>query len=218
MSNATRAQLICGAIAGPLFVLVVLVQSYTVPGFDPRFDHLSLLSLGPWGFVQIANFVGAGILNLAYAVGLWRMLHGGPSGTFGPILIAIYGLGLITVGVFTTDPARGFPPGSFTPPTPSWHGAIHALIAIPVFVGDAAALAVMARYFISRRELGWAVYVATSSLLMLIFFFFSFTNQDLFARFLDLGVLVGWLGASAVAVKLLNTTGGQTAAGRASPA
>jgi uncharacterized protein DUF998 len=206
MSRGMRARLICGAVAGPMFVFVVLVQSYTVPGFDPRLDHMSLLSLGPWGFVQIANFALCGILNLVYAQGLWRLLHGGPSGTFAPILIAIYGLGLVTVGVFTTDPARGFPPGSFPPATPSWHGAIHALIAIPVFVGDAAALAVMARYFISRHEPGWAVYVAVSSLLMLVFFFMSFTSTVLFARFLDLGVLVGWLGAAVVAIKLLNSS------------
>jgi len=205
MSRDIRIPLLCGAVAGPLFVFVVLIQSYTVPGFDPRLDHLSLLSLGPSGFVQIANFVSCGILNLVYALGLWRLLHGGPSGTFAPIFIAIYGVGLVTVGVFTTDPARGFPPGSVTPAGPSWHGAIHALIAIPVFVGDAAALAVMARYFFSRHEPRWGVYVAASALLMLVFFYASFTSTAVFARFLDLGVLVGWLGAAVVAIKLLNS-------------
>lgn len=214
MSRTTRVLLLAGVLAGPLFVLTVLVQSYTVPGFDPRLDFLSLLSLGPYGFIQIANFVVVGVLNLLYAAGLWRRLHGGPAGTFGPILVGIYGLGLITVGVFTTDPANGFPPGSVQPATPSAHGAVHALGALPVFISDAAALAVFARLFLVRRENGWALYCGTSAILMLAFFFSSFTNPALMARFLDLGVLVGWLGASAVAAKLqLMSAGGNSIPG-----
>jgi hypothetical membrane protein len=206
--RATRALLLAGAFAGPTFVLTVLVQSYTVPGFDPRFDWLSLLSLGPWGFVQITNFVLAGALNLLYAVGLWRTLHGRPSGTFAPILIAIYGLGLITVGVFTTDPASGFPPGSVHPSTPSVHGAIHAVVALPIFLGAAAALAVFVRLFVSRREAGWGLYCAASAILMLVCFFASFSSPSVMARFLDLGVLIGWLGTSIIAVKLLASPDG----------
>ncbi len=58
--SLTRILLLCGAIAGPLFILTVLIQDYTRPGFDPRLDPLSLLSLGDWGWVQIVNFVLAG--------------------------------------------------------------------------------------------------------------------------------------------------------------
>jgi hypothetical protein len=199
----TRNLLRCGAVAGPLFVLTVLVQSYTVPGFDPRLGFLSLLSLGPWGFVQIANFVLTGGLNLLYAAGLWRRLHGGPSGTFAPILIGVYGLGLITVGIFTTDPANGFPPGSVAATGPSWHGAIHAFVALFVFVSLAAALAVFIRCFLARKEGWWVFYCAASSVLMIVFFFGSFTSPTLMARFLDLGMLVGWMGAAVVAMKLL---------------
>src|SRR5690349_4078620 len=85
--SSTRLLLLCGAIAGPLFIFSVLVQDYTRPGFDPRVYLLSLLSLGDWGWVQIANFVLAGVLNLLYAAGLWRRLHPGPAGTWGPLLI-----------------------------------------------------------------------------------------------------------------------------------
>lgn len=176
LPSATRRLLLCGAIAGPLFVLTVLVQSYTVPGFDPRLDPLSLLSLGPWGFVQITNFILCGGLNLLYAIGLWRSLHGGRAGTVAPIMIGVYGLGLIVVGVFRTDPAHGFPAGSVAATAPSWHGAIHALTALFVFVSDAAALAVFVRYFVAHRKASLAFYCAASSLLMLSFFFTSFTS------------------------------------------
>jgi hypothetical protein len=47
--SLTRMLLLCGAIAGPLFLLILLIQDYTRPGFDPRFDILSLFSLGDWG-------------------------------------------------------------------------------------------------------------------------------------------------------------------------
>ena len=80
----TRTLLLCGAVAGPLFLLTVLIQDYTRPDFNPRLQGLSLLSLGDWGWVQIVNFVLAGVLNLLYAWGLRRRLHPGRAGTWGP--------------------------------------------------------------------------------------------------------------------------------------
>lgn len=201
-AGVARMLLLCGAVAGPLFVLVVLVQSYLVPGFNPRLDPLSLLSLGPWGFIQITNFILAGVLNIVYAAGLWRTLHGGPSGTFAPILIAIYGLGLITVGVFTVDPT-GFPPGSVAT---SWHGLIHDVGGLVVFVSVAAALAVLVRVFLARRAYLWAGYSAGSSVLVLTLFLFS-SSPTVMASCLFLGVLVGWMGSSIVAMKLLASYG-----------
>ena len=109
--SLTGILLLCGAIAGPLFIVVLLIQDYTRPGFDPRLDNLSLLSLGDWGWVQMTNFILVGVLNLLYAVGLWRRVHPGRGGTWGPILMALYGLGLVVVGILRTDPANGFPPG-----------------------------------------------------------------------------------------------------------
>jgi hypothetical protein len=201
---STHLLLLCGAVAGPLFILTVLIQDYTRPGFDPRLQLLSLLSLGDWGWVQIANFVLAGVLNLLYAVGLWRRLHPGQAGTWGPILIGAYGLGLIAVGVFRTDPANGFPPGAVAPTQPSWHGAIHALGGLFIFVVLAAALAVFVRFFLARKERWWAFYCVASAVLLLVLFFGSFGNPALTARFLRLGTLVGWMAASVIAIKLLS--------------
>jgi hypothetical protein len=197
--------LLCGAIAGPLFIFVLLVQDYTRPGFDPRLDLLSLLSLGDWGWVQIANFILAGLLNLLYAVGLWRRLHPGPGGTWGPILIGAYGFCLVLVGIFRTDPANGFPPGVPAATHPSWHGAIHALGALFVFLMLAAALLVFVRLFLAWKERRWAVYCLASAVLFLLIFFIGFTNAAFMARTLRLAVLIGWMAASLVAIKLLGT-------------
>src|SRR5437764_9410500 len=163
--SLTRILLLCGAIAGPLFIFVLLVQDYTRPGFDPRLDLLSLLSLGDWGWVQIANFILAGLLNLLYAVGLWRRLHPGRGGTWGPVLIGAYGLGLVLVGIFRTDPANGFPPGVPAATQPSWHGAIHALGALFVFIMLSAALMVFIRLFLAWKERWWAFYCLASAVL-----------------------------------------------------
>lgn len=202
--SRTRILLLGGAIAGPLFILTVLIQDYTRPGFYPRLYLLSLLSLGDWGWVQIVNFVLAGVLNLLYAAGLWRRLHPSRAGTWGPLLIGAYGLGLIAVGIFRTDPVNGFPPGAVAPAGPSWHGAIHALGGLFIFVVLAAALAVFSRLFVARKEQGWAFYCIASAVLLLLTFFGSFLNPALTARLLRLGTLIGWMGASVIAIKLLS--------------
>ncbi len=201
--SLTRILLLCGAIAGPLFILTVLIQDYTRPAFNPRLQPLSLLSLGEWGWVQIVNFVLAGVLNLLYAGGLWRKLHPGRAGTWGPLLIGAYGLGLIAVGVFRTDPANGFPPGVIAPTGPSWHGVIHALGGLFIFVVLAAALTVFVRLFLARKERWWAFYCMASVVLILLFFFGGINNAVLMARFLRLATLVGWMAASVIAIKLL---------------
>ncbi len=66
----TKALLACGAIAGPLFVLVFLVEGATRAGYDPLRHPVSSLALGDHGWTQIANFVVAGLLTLAFAAGL----------------------------------------------------------------------------------------------------------------------------------------------------
>lgn len=201
--SLTRLLLFCGAIAGPLFLLTVLIQDYTRPGFDPRLHLLSQLSLGDWGWVQVVNFVLAGVLNLLYAWGLWRRLHPGRAGTWGPLLIGAFGLGLITVGVFRTDPANGYPPGIATPAHPSWHGAIHALVAGLTFVAVSAAIAVFVRFFLARHERWWAFYCLASAVLMLMIFFGGINNATLAPRTLRLAALIGWMAASLIAVRLL---------------
>jgi hypothetical protein len=202
--SLTRILLLCGAIAGPLFLFTVLIQDYTVPDFNPRLHLLSQLSLGEWGWVQIANFVLAGVLNLLYAAGLWRRLHPGRAGTWGPILIGAYGFGLIVVGVFRTDPSNGFPLGVSTPTDPSWHGAIHALGGLFTFLALAAALAVFARFFLERKEWGWAFYCLTSAIVFLVIFFGGFTVAAFTVRTLRLATLIGWMAASMIAIKLLS--------------
>src|SRR5687768_11354689 len=91
-TTGTRRLLAAGVLAGPLFVVVVLIQLAITPGFDLGRHPISLLSLSDNGWIQIANFVLGGLLAIAFAVGTRRVLTGRAS-TWGPRLLAVYGLG-----------------------------------------------------------------------------------------------------------------------------
>ena len=104
----TRLLLACGAAAGPVYVLVGLIQVLMREGFDVRRHALSLLSNGDFGWIQTTNFLVSGALVLAGALGIRRALAPGRAGTWGPILLALYGVGLIGAGVYPADPAVAF--------------------------------------------------------------------------------------------------------------
>jgi Protein of unknown function (DUF998) len=165
-TRATRTLLACGVVAGPLFLAVALAQALTRDGFDLRHHPISLLSLGELGWIQIANFVLAGVLYLACAVGMRRVLGGGPGGTWGPLLVGALGVGLLLGGVFVTDAGAGFPPGApaGAPERVSWHGMLHNLGPILAFNAMIVGCLVFARRFAALRRRGWvAASVATAA-------------------------------------------------------
>ncbi|MFE9200956.1 DUF998 domain-containing protein [Micromonospora sp. NPDC007230] len=157
--TAERALLAGGVLAGPLWVAVALVQALTREGFDPRRHPVSVLSTGDLGWVQISNFVVAGLLCVGAALALRRIPHPGLGPVSGPWLIGQYGVGLVLAGIFVADPLDGFPAG--TPRGPgevSWHGAAHFGAGAVAFTALIAACLVAARRFARRGERGWAVY------------------------------------------------------------
>jgi hypothetical protein len=165
-SPLTRALLTCGVLAGPLYVVVGAAQMLIRPGFDPTRHDLSLMSNGSLGWIQIANFIVTGLLTLAGAAGLRRALPAGRGRTWGPLLLAIYGLGLIGAGIFVADPALGFPPG--TPADAhaiSSHGLLHFISGGLGFLGLIGACLVFARRFASLGQRGWAVYSLATGVL-----------------------------------------------------
>lgn len=132
--------LYCGVVAGPLFVLTFLVNGAFVDGYSPLRHPVSSLQLAGW--VQSANFVVAGSLVIAFAIGLRGV------GFWGPLLIGLVGFGLLGSGIFVTDPVSGYPPGSpALLPEYTWHGLVHDLFAVPTFVGWPIACFVLARHF-----------------------------------------------------------------------
>jgi hypothetical protein len=145
--RVTRSLLGYGIVAGPAFVLVGLAQAVTRDGFDLTRHSWSLLANGALGWIQIANFLAAGLMTMAAAVGLRRSLPIGTARKWAPPLIFTYGLSLVGAGVFRADPAQGFPVGAPETPTVSWHGMLHLLIGGIGFLCLIAACFVLAAYF-----------------------------------------------------------------------
>jgi hypothetical protein len=160
LTSSSRTLLSCGVVAGPIFLVTALTQAATRDGFDLRRHPFSMLSLGDLGWVQIANFVLAGLLFTACAVGMRRVLRGQRGGTWGPVLVGTFGLAQVGGGVFVADPALGFPAGTGdgVPESISWHSALHGLAFAVGMVALVAAFAVLTRTFAARRESGWSRY------------------------------------------------------------
>jgi hypothetical protein len=169
-SDRTKLLLACGAIAGPLFAVVALLQAFTRAGFDLTRQQLSLLSNGDLGWIQIANFAITGLLFASGAVGMSRVQGPGPARRWGPRLIGIFGLSLIAASAFRADAAFGFPPG--TPAGPpaaiSWHGGLHLLVAGIGFLALVVAAFAFGRRFAQRGRGLWAVWSFGTGALFLI--------------------------------------------------
>src|ERR687884_543103 len=81
-TRVTRSLLGYGVVAGPFYVLVVLVQAVIRPGFDLARHDASLLSNGSFGWLQVANFLLTGAMVVACAIGVRRALGGGLGSTW----------------------------------------------------------------------------------------------------------------------------------------
>jgi hypothetical protein len=200
-SRTTRSLLGGGVLAGPLFIILVVAQEATRAGFDPKRHALSQLSTGDLGWLQIANFIGTGLLFLGCAVGMRRVLTEGRAARWGPRLVGVFGVALVWGGVFVTDPVNGYPPG--TPEDTvdfTWHGILHGLAPTVAGIAVVAACIVFARRFAANGERGWAGYSVASAAVYLILAFAAFPAGD-FRLMLAGGVLAwGWI--SVVAAKL----------------
>lgn len=152
MVNRGNVLLMAGAIGPALFWLVVIVDGFTKPGYDARAETISELALGEHGWAQSANFIVVGLLMLVFAAGLRRRFPAGKASTFGPLLIALFGLGLVASSIFPKDPDP--PQGGATEMTTS--GAIHTLAFLVILVAILAACLVFARRF--RQEPKWRGY------------------------------------------------------------
>lgn len=202
-TSTTGALLTCGAVAGPLFIFAALVQAFTRPGFELARHPLSLLSVGDLGWIQITNFVVAGLLFAAAAVGMRRVLGGGVGGTWGPLLIGVFGLSLVAGGVFVADPGLGFPPG--TPEGPpgqmSWHGILHAVAPVVGFNALVVAFFVLARRFARLRARGWARSSVAIGVAVLALSVWSNVTFDFLPLWAAVALGFGW--ASAISARLM---------------
>ena len=109
-AGAAAPLLLFGAMAGPFYLAVGLIQAFVRDGFDLARHPLSLLANGPGGWVQTANFVLTGLMVVAAAVGFGRLF--GPGSRGFTWSLGGFGLSMIVAAVFPADPVDGFPVGT----------------------------------------------------------------------------------------------------------
>jgi hypothetical protein len=118
---------VAGIIGPVLFVSVLLALSVLEYDFilgigwqpvaDPAGAWPSALALGPFGLVQVANFVVSGLLLAFFSLGLHLGTTNGHGSPLGPALLFVAGTAMTLMG-FETDPIRRVEPRSL-------HGLIH---------------------------------------------------------------------------------------------
>ncbi|WBB70737.1 DUF998 domain-containing protein [Micromonospora sp. WMMD812] len=187
--DRTRRLLLCGIVAGPLFVLTFLVDGATRDSYDPLRHPVSSLALGAHGWTQTVNFLVCGLLTLALAIGLRRALRPAHA-TWGPLLIGVWAVGLLVAGAFTTDPVSGYPAGTPDAPTAyTTSGALHDGAALVAFPALTVAFFVFTRRFVGLRRRGWAIYSALTGLAFLAGFVLSSAGFAQTAGLVDLAGL-----------------------------
>jgi hypothetical membrane protein len=191
-SAHSRTLLACGMISGPAYLVVGFTQALLREGFDVRRHPLSMLSNGDLGWIQVSNFLLTGILVIAGAVGVRQALHPGRAGTWGPILFAGYGIGLIGAGVFAADPGNGFPPGTPPATTISTNGLLHFIFGAVAFYSLIAACFVFARRFAGLGRRGWMGYSIFTGVFFLVAFMAIASGQAAAFFMLSLYAAVTW--------------------------
>jgi len=205
-TRLTRALLAGGVIAGPLYMGVGVIEILIRPGFDIRRHELSLMSIGDLGWIQIASFLVTGLLVLGCAVAMRQVMRSGRGRTWGPILVGLYGLGLIAAGIFVADPINGFPPGIPESSSISWHALLHFVSAAIAFIGLIVACFVFARRFAALHQRGWARYSFLTGILFLGAFvgIASGAKQSALVLAFWGAVIIGWAWLSVMAARLMS--------------
>ncbi len=179
--------------------MTVVAQLLTRSGFDITRHPLSLLSLGEEGWIQIANFLVAGMLAIACALGL-RSWHSRPhAGGAAAVLVATFGVGMIVAGIFPPDAVLGYPPGTpeGIPARMGVNAIFHGVGFFIAFVSLIACCLVFARRFARAGEVGWSVYSAATGSLTLALIAAGMAVQSITSlAFFAVGIIAfGWLAA-----------------------
>lgn len=126
--NRPQFNIVAGIAGAILFVAVFMIEGAVRPGYDPFGMYVSELSVGPRGWVQIANFMVFGLLFLVFARGLATRFRADGIKSAGPMLLRIVAISYFFSGPFVTDP------GFVLVGQKSWHGVIHGVFGATVFL------------------------------------------------------------------------------------
>ncbi len=93
---------VAGILGPVLFTVGFVIQELFRRGeYSPIAEPVSALEAGPGGWVQQVNFVGFGLLTMAFAVGLHLGVRPTRAGMVGPAIMVWTGMGLVLAAVFS---------------------------------------------------------------------------------------------------------------------
>lgn len=200
----TRTLLRAGIVAGALYLALGLAQALLREGFDFARHPLSVLANGPGGWVQTANFVVSGLLVIAAALGIRRVL--GADARALAWFLGAFGAGMLVAAVFPADPVDGFPPGTPEgyPTSISTAGMIHFIAGTLGFVALAVSCFLAARAMRRRNEPSLARLSLVAGLAVLLGFFGGplLGGGALMIAGIWFAVVVGWAWLTILSLKL----------------
>lgn len=202
--DRTRLLLRLGVLAGPFYLILGLAQAYVRDGFDPARHPLSVLVHGSGGWVQTANFVLAGLMVIAAAVGFRRVLGAWSRSVSWPL--GLYGVSMLVAAAFPADPLDGFPPGTPAgfPESFSTSGLVHFAAGGLGFTCLAVSCLAAAAALSHRGARGLAWVSGASGVLALLGFFAGPAIAPVAPATLGIWVtvVVGWTWLSVVSARL----------------
>lgn len=198
-TSDTRALLRWGVLVGPFYLVVGLAQAVTRDGFALGRHPLSVLANGPGGWVQTVNFVASGLMVLAAAVGLRRVLASRAVGLF----LGLFGASMLAAAVFRADPVDGFPPGTPLgfPTTISSTGLMHLASGALGFTVLAISCFCAVRP-LSRRGRGGLARLSLASGLFIVLGFYGGFLLPIGVLGIWITVVVGWAWLAVVSHRL----------------
>jgi hypothetical protein len=156
------------------------------PVTDPAGAWPSGLALGPYGVVQVANFVASGLLLAFFAIGLHLGATSGRGSPLGPALLFAAGTAMALMG-FETDPIRRIGPRSS-------YGLIHDTAFVVFVVAFLAALfSLWRRFGADPRWWSHARYTLVTGILAVLLL-----SLPGVAYFLFIATLLIWIEVTAV--------------------
>jgi hypothetical protein len=163
-----------------------------------------VLSLGERGWLMAATFVVTGILTIACAIGMRQRLAGAPGGTWGALLVGVYGVGLVMAGIFPAPAGLGFPPGTPDDQAPVMDSSaiIHSIAFMLAFGSLIAATFVFAGAFARTRSVIAATLSASAGAAMPALIVLGMVDVVPTGIAFYLAALLGWGWVGAMASRL----------------
>lgn len=191
ITSTHRILIACGVLVAPVFYLVSITQVVSRPDYDALALPLSFLALGENGWIQVVNFLVTGALAVAAALGLGRALTGRGRRAL-PVLVGLYGLGMIGAGLFPADPL----PVPGVEPAVSTSGLLHMLSFFLAFLSLIAACFVAGWRFVGARQSLRAIVSIAVGVAAPVLVGASGTNPAMAGVIVGAGgvLLFGWLG------------------------